>query len=243
MLFGQNTPKNLNTGMKDLRLYHKTLIAQHITIIAAVIFFCVGAFFVGKQLIATLQTVNTAGNDVHETFTLVNRPRTGTLAGINEAIFGASALMKHSNGILDHEEKQLSTLDKQEAVLFEDLHKIAVNANGGITNLNTATTTLNTLLGNINKAALEAPQLVDNISELADNLSKTTVDADNTLNSKDVKTLLGSLAGTSVQVEVITSNAAKVTTHLEKTIDAPPSIKQKIEGAFDLLWKIGMLVR
>jgi methyl-accepting chemotaxis protein len=226
-----------------LRLYHKTLIAQHVTIIAAVIFFCAGAFFIGKRLIVTLNTVNTAGNDVHDTFTVINRPRTGTLAGIDETIFGASALMKKGNGILDHEEKQLSTLDTQEATLFDDLHKIAVNANGEVTNLDTATTTLNTLLGNINTSAEKAPQLVDNMSELADNLSKMTNDTNATVNSADTKKLLGSMVGTAVHVEGITGNIDKITTHLEKTIDSPPTLKQKITGAFDLLWKIGMLVR
>jgi hypothetical protein len=230
---------------RNLRLYHKTLIIQHVTITLAVIFFCVGAFFVGKQLITTLQTINTAGNDVHDTFTVVNRPRTGTLAGLNEAIFGTSALIKHANGILDHEEKQLSTLDTQEAILFGDLHTLALNANGEVTKLNTATVTLNTLLGNINKTAVEAPQLVDNISELADNLSKATVDTNNTLNGKDVKTILGSLAGTSVQVEGVATNVNKVTTHLEQVIDNPKpmSIKEKIGYTFNILWKIGMLAK
>lgn len=189
--------------MAQLRLYHKTLIAQHFVTIAAIIFVCFGAYFIGKQVIQTLNSINTTAIDIHSTFDVINKPRTGTLAGVNQVIFGADALIKHSNEILDHEEKQLSTLDKQETILFDDLHTIATNANTEILSLNTTTVSLNTLLGNANNSAEKVPELLGNINKIA-------VDTDTKINDPHVAAFIANLEPLSKNAVSITGSSAVI---------------------------------
>jgi hypothetical protein len=196
--------------MQRLRLYHKTLIAQHMVIIAAIIFACVGSYFVGKQIISTLTSINVAANDVHATFGEINKPRTGTLAGLDQVIFGASALLKQTNGILNHEEKQLSTLDKQEAILFDDLHMLAGHTNDEVVTLNTTTGTLNTLLGTINISATRVPSLIDNVNKIA-------TDADGKINDPHVAAFMANLEPLSNNAVAISGNVAGITKNFDAT--------------------------
>ena len=222
-----------------LRLYHRTLIAQHIVIMAAVIFLCVGAFFIGKQVIATLVTINTAGNDVHETFIVINKPRTGTLAGLNQAIFGVSGLMKQANGILNHEEKQLSTLDKQEAVLFMDLHTIALGASGELTNLQTLTTTLNGSATNLNTALVTANSTLKVAPALVTAATTVINDTDKKINDPAVTKTMNATADIAVNVDGITDSTNKIGHHLEQTIDNPhKSLGSKILEGWNVAWQI-----
>ena len=224
--------------MQKLRLYHKTLVAQHCVMMAALIFLCAGLFFIGRQVVHTLSGIDEATADIHSSFEIINRPRTGTIAGLNQVIFGIDALSKHSNAILDHEEKQLTTLDKQEEILFDDLHTIANNSNNEILTLNTTTATLNTLLGNINKSAEKVPDTITSVN-------KVTKDVDDRVIDPSITRILNATTGTTEQLEVITTNTSKVTTHLEQVIDNPKplTVKEKILATFNILWKIGMLAK
>ena len=229
--------------MPKLRAYHRTLIAQHIVIILAVIFVCVGAFFVGKQVIHTLQGIDTATANIHSTFEVINRPRTGTLAGLDQVIFGTDALMKHTNKILDHEQRQLTTLDKQEAALFTDLHSFMTNATDTLGNVNTAAKQLNTDLQTTNTTIQTTNTAVGKLPGLFDLLKTLLGSIDKTVNDPDVKKTIKSVANTSAQVEGVTTNLNKISEHAEKTIDGPVSLKTKILGVFQVIWKIGMIMK
>jgi|ERR1039457_2170910 hypothetical protein len=224
--------------MEYLRIYHKTLIATHIVIMASLIFLCVGAFIVGKNFNETVTTINSDAIQLQTALTLINRERTGTLAGLNQVIFGADALMKQTNGVLNHEERQLSTIDSQELTLFTDLHKVLVNANIEVSNLQDTTKAATTSLNSANDSEKKFPDLIDK-------LDKILVDADDQINNPDIKKSVAAWADTSVQVEGTATNANKVTTHLEHAIDDPKkmTIKQKIVSTLNLLWKIGTLIR
>jgi hypothetical protein len=224
--------------MRKLRLYHYTLIAEHITIILAVIFLCIGSYFIGKQILITLNTINTAGNDIHSTFEIINRPRTGTLAGLNEDIFETKGVLDHTNIILNHEQAQLTKVDEQEAILFTDLHTVAQNVNGEVTSLNTATESLNTFLKTSNQSAEKLPNLVTG-------LTKITNDADTQINDPNLKKTIANMAETSTQLAGTTTDLRKVSDHFESEIDnpKPKTLMQKIKVIWGVVWQVAMLAK
>ena len=228
--------------MPKLRAYHWTLITQHIVIIAAVIFFCIGSFFLGTQIIHTLQGIDTATADIHSTFEVINRPRTGTLAGLNQVIFGADALMKHTNKILDHEEKQLSTLDKQEASLFTDIHTFMNSATDTIGNVNTAAKQLNTDLETTNTTIQTTNTAVGKLPGLLDQLNTLTGSLDKKVNDPDIKKSISALAETSVQLQGTTTDVRKISDHFEQQIDNPKKgIVGKLKATWQVVWQLLML--
>ena len=215
--------------MQKLRLYHKTLVAQHCVMMAALIFLCAGLFFIGRQVVHTLSGIDEATADIHSSFEIINRPRTGTIAGLNQVIFGIDALSKHSNAILEDAAKGAEDDNDDTEDEFE---------NNEILTLNTTTATLNTLLGNINKSAEKVPDTITSVN-------KVTKDVDDRVIDPSITRILNATTGTTEQLEVITTNTSKVTTHLEQVIDNPKplTVKEKILATFNILWKIGMLAK
>lgn len=231
--------------MSTLRAYHWTLITQHTIIVIAVILGCIGAFFVGKQTIHTLQGIDVVTTDIHSTFEVINRPRTGTLAGLNEDIFETKGLLDHSNEILNHEQRQLTTLDSQEAELFTDLHSFMNTSTDAVGNINTAANQLNTDLQTTNTTIQTANTAVGKLSDLSDQLKTTIVSLNGKINDPDIKKATVALAETSVQIQGTATDLRKVSDHFEKIIDSPKkkSTWQKIQAGWGVAWQILMLVK
>jgi ABC-type transporter Mla subunit MlaD len=201
-----------------LRLYHRTLIIQHIVTTSAIVFLCVGAFFVGRQAMDTLVAVKQNSNDLHASFEIVNRPRTGTLAGANQVIFGTDALLKQTNGILNHEEKQLSTLDTQERQFFDKFNLLANKTGITIDKIgDTATATsgtLNAATGTLNESTRTIQILNDKdngIGVTIKNANKTINDVDFFATDEHVRAFVNNLDPLSKNVVTVTGNLGDMT--------------------------------
>jgi hypothetical protein len=221
-----------------LRLYHKTLITLHIVLIAAVIFLCVGGFILGNHLNQTLTLIDSDATDLHITLTAINKPDSGTLVSMDKLIYTSKSVLTHTDMFLNHEDKQLSTLDNQEATLFSDFHNVATNANIELTSFNettkSATKATDALTSDLNKF----PPMIDNFDNLI-------LDTDTQINDPSINKILNSMANTGVQIEGITTNTNKVTTHLEQVIDSPKkkTTWQKIQTVWGIIWQIAMIAK
>jgi hypothetical protein len=197
-----------------LRLYHKTLIVLHIVMIAAVIFVSVGLYFVGRT-VNTAVTQNTS--DIHALFDVLNRPRTGTIAGANQVIFGADALLKQTNGIVNHEEKQLTTLDQQEQKFFDDFHTVAFNAG---TTVATIGDTAKAATGTLNNATAVLATVNDSKTGIGPMIvagTKTINDIDFFANDPHVKAFIANLEPLSNNAVAITGSGAVIAKNLGET--------------------------
>ena len=159
----------------------------------------------------TKAVLQSAFDDLHQTFEIINRPRTGTLAGANQIIFGTDALLKQSNGILNHEERQLSTLDTQELGIFNNFQSILKKSDDMVDKLNgTATAATNTL--NATTQTLAIINDKDNgIGVTISNANKTINDVDFFTNDPHVHAFINNLDPMSKNMTTITGNFADST--------------------------------
>jgi hypothetical protein len=165
--------------------------------------------------------------DLAPTLDAINRPcglqgkPCGTLADLNRTF----ATVRGAVGTVEtagrHYDKQLSTLDKQEATLFQDIHGTAKDARGAIADVRTTVNTANNALGHV------APVLDGTTTALASVQSDT--DALHTrLTDPRIDSLMDSLNSTGRNVEGMTGSGAgilddghKLADHYEKMIDNP----------------------
>jgi len=222
----------------NFTLYRKLLIAKQIIEILAIIFLCAGLFFIGAHLNNTLTLLDIDAIDIDTSFSIINNPKNGTLAAIDKLIYTTKSVLVHSDMILGHEEKQLTTLDKQTAQLFNDFHNFTLGLSDTLVSVNNVADSVKTSVDTTTLSLQEMPNTILKIKELV-------VDIDNRVNDPAVNKLMNSLAETSTQIEGTATNVNKVTTHLEQVIDNPKPLtfKQKIGSFFNILWKIGMLAK
>jgi len=200
-----------------LRLYHKTLISLHLVMIVAVIFGSVVLYEVSKEVTTTLTGIKQNSNDLHDTFTVVNRPRTGTMAGVNQVVFGTDAVLKQTNGILNHEEKQLATLDNQEQKFFDDFHSVAGKAGTTIDNLGETSKAATGTLNGATKTLAIVNDKDNGIGVTIANANKTITDADFFATDSHVKAFVDNLDPLSKNAVVITGNLGGITKNLDAT--------------------------
>ena len=165
--------------------------------------------------------------DLAPTLDAINRPcglqgkPCGTLADLNRTL----ATVRGAVGTVEtagrHYDKQLSTLDKQEAILFKDIHGTATDARGAIADVRTTVNTANSALGHV------APVLDGTKTALASVQNDT--DALHTrLTDPRVDNLMDSFNSTGRNVAGMTASGAgilddghKLADHYEKIIDNP----------------------
>ena len=200
-----------------LRLYHKTLIALHLVLILAIIFGSVGLYLIGTQVNDTLASIKQNSNDLHDALIVINRPRTGTIAGLNQTIFGADALLKQTNGIINHEERQLTTLDTQELSFFNDFHGLANKAGNTVDNLSI---TENAAAGTLNETTKTLAIINDKetgIGTTIRNINKTVADTDSMMTDTHVQAFIDNLEPLSKNAVAISGNVAGITNNLDAT--------------------------
>ena len=85
------------------------------------LFFIFGAIFFHKATnsIPDLKPTLTKANTALDT---INRPTTGTLAEITKTTLALKSTLVHIDMAVDHEDKNLTSLDAQERTLFSDAH-------------------------------------------------------------------------------------------------------------------------
>lgn len=237
--------------MTKLRPHHISIIAMNVTITLAIIFACVGLYFLGKHVDSTLTNIDTVATNVstvatsvNSTFVEINKPRTGTLAGLNQDIFEAKGVLDQSNKILNHEDKQLSTLDRQEAQLFNDVHDLITTSNGTVQHLGS---TLDAITGTSNQLTADLKSTNDTLQKfpsIVDSSNKLIKDADIQINDPAIHTTLTATADTTQQIDGITTSLNKMGQHFEKQIDDPhKSIWSKLKVAWDIAWQAATIIK
>jgi hypothetical protein len=194
----------------NLRIYHKTLIATHIVIMAAIVFLSIGLFIVGKN-------INDAVSAVNETMTVVNRPRTGSIAGFNQTLFGVDALVKQTNGIVNHEDKQLTTLDAQELQFFNDFHSVAVKSGNTVSALGDTSKAATGTLDGLTAVLTTVNDPNTGIKPIMVSTNKTINDIDFYATDPHVRKFVDNLDPLSVNMVAITGNTAGITKNLDET--------------------------
>lgn len=165
--------------------------------------------------------------DLALTLDAINRPcglqgkPCGTLADLNRTL----ATVRGTFGVIEtagnHYNKQLGTLDKQEATLFQDIHGAAVDARGAIADVRTTLNTANSTLGHV------APVL-DASRDTLTSLKSDTDMLHTRLSDPRVDNLMDSFSSTGRNVAGMTASGAgilddghKLANHYEKIIDNP----------------------
>lgn len=84
------------------------------------------------QVGTTITKANTAVDNLNMALTTVNRPETGTLAEVNKSVLAFKSVLVHTDLVIDHENKQLSTLDNHERTLFSNGVQLFSNLNSTV---------------------------------------------------------------------------------------------------------------
>jgi len=90
---------------------------------------------IGEALKSTVTAYSSIPAKAGATLDWINRPGTGTLAEVDKALLATKSLEVHADMAVAHEDRQLATLDTQEAAIFSDLHKTAMGAQQATTKL------------------------------------------------------------------------------------------------------------
>ena len=133
---------------------------------------------VSKSLSVAQSDIGSVTNSLNKTFYLVSKPCVpapcGTIADINRSLATFRGLAGTIEIAGNHWDKNLTTLDTQEASLFNDSHDV-------LTNLSTETNTLNKTTTDLD-AYFTSPDLLEstkNLNTITYNLGQTTGDFQN----------------------------------------------------------------
>lgn len=218
--------------------------AYHIVIMSAIVFLCIGALILGIKVYQVLNTFNQVTLEAeqqllkfNDTLDVINRPRTGTLAGINEVVFETKGVLDHTNIILDHEERQLTKLDNQENILFNNINTNSNNLNTLLINLSETTNQTTIDLSSLNDAAKKLPSNLDN-------LNSVLIETHNRISDPQAIQIINSLTDTMKQVDGISTDFKKISDNFEQKVDNPKtSTLDKIKAAWDFTWKALMILK
>ena len=168
--------------------------------------------------------------DLAPTLNAINRPcpipgktgaPCGTLADLNRTL----ATVRGAVGTVEtagrHYDKQLSTLDKQEAILFKDIHGTATDARSAIADVRTTVNTANSALGHV-------AAVLDGTKTALASVQNDTDAIHTRLTDPRVDNLMDSFNSTGRNVAGMTASGAgilddghKLADHYEKIIDNP----------------------
>jgi hypothetical protein len=227
----------------------KILDSLHIVLvivsIAAIIFACYGGYNLYQQ-------VTPITSEITKSLKFINKPDSGLLPVTHDAVVDAKNLIGMTGIIVRHEEHQLTTLDKQEAILFNDIHTSLGNVNtllvAGKSQLDSSTRTTDELTQVLAEAKTTIVTTNDNLNSLTpllDNLTKTVHDGDVLVSNESIPQIIKNVDKTSAGIATVSTNAALVTSHYENMIDHPKKMSffEKIKNTGNLAWHIMMLLK
>jgi len=220
----------------------KSQIVMHWTITIGIIVLCMVIIFLAFKVDTTLASIDKVAKDSDITFEAINNPTTGTISELNRLVIATTSVLKHTDDVVAHEQKQLDNLDKQEATLFNDVHKILGNSGDTVEQLgyaaktlNETSKTLNETIASTKKSIDGVPELVKNTNETVKNVNKTVQSINGIVSNPSINKTIDSSANTMKNIDGITSNADKMSSHVEKIIDDPKKSKW---SKFFSIWKI-----
>lgn len=157
---------------------------------------------------------------INLTLDWLNRPGTGTLASLDKVILTTKSLEVHADLAIAHEDKQLATLDRQEAALFDDLHTTLSDARGTIAATTEAVKSTN--------AAMNALQpILVNSASVTEDADVTVKHLDALIASPDIAATLGNVNGMTENGNRILKDGAD---EADKLVH-PPKVKLGFWGA------------
>jgi hypothetical protein len=189
-----------------------TQIAHLLTLLAIIVFLAV----IGYRVNRVLAGMSVATNQLNVALRKVNQPKTGTLAEIDKTVLAAKSTLVHIDTAAEHEDHNLGTLDRQEAILFAKT--------GGA--LDSFTGTANAATQSLHGASLMFSTANDSIAAfkpLLEASTRTVDDADRFINQP-------ALTATVENFRVTSGNLAATSTDFQTKFHAflfPPPCKTK----------------
>lgn len=190
-----------------------------------------GCSGVVRHVIVAIDKWGDAGENLNRTLAKVSG-KNGTIAMLDEDIGAAKSLIIHGDLVARHEQQQLEVWDQRGAELFS-------NVNGGITDLRQT-------IRQSGNAADAFGDTADSATHLVDGLRKEAGDKDHGLGATlanfngamsearstvpDIRRITKATAGTMEHVESTSGNVDKMSAHIEKKVDSPPTWKDRAAG-------------
>lgn len=204
---------------------------MHWTIILCSVALTIGLGFLGHATYKAIVSITNTSDQISSTISNINGPN-GTITRINHLVTSTNILLRNSDAVVAHEQKQLTTLDHQEGELFKNVNNLLISSNSTVGKVGNVVDTINLSAQTLNTNLESSNVFLHNITTTDQSLNTI-------LSNPDIQTFIKATSDTAVQVDGIAGNTNKITSHFEKVVDGKKSFWPKTINVIKILVGIG----